>query len=53
MNETLSKGEIIIRICPSTGQPVLAQYEGNNKVLDLHNTSVEEDLQEVLKFLNR
>lgn len=49
--ENLRSGELIIRICPSTKKPVLCEYEGNNRVLDLHNNTLEEDVKEVMSFL--
>jgi hypothetical protein len=51
MAENLIKGEIIIRICPITRKAVLAQYEGNDNVLCLHNDTTEQDTKEVMKFL--
>lgn len=51
MDENLKVGELIIRICPSTKKPVLCEYEGNNRVLDLHNDTLEEDVKEVMNFL--
>ena len=51
MEEKLINGEIIIRICPITRKPVLARYEGNDEVLDLHNDTLEEDINEVMDFL--
>lgn len=49
--EKLQCGELIIRICPITKKPVLCEYEGNNRVLDLHNDTLEEDIKEVMEFL--
>lgn len=50
--ELLQEGERFVRICPHTKKPVVAMYEGNNEVLCLHNPTVEQDLEEVLIFLN-
>lgn len=49
--EKLVSGEIIIRICPSTRKVVLAQYEGDDEVLCLHNDTIQEDVEEVMKFI--
>ena len=51
MNEKLLQGERIIRICPTTKQVVLCEYEGNDNVLDLHNETIAEDIQDVINFL--
>ena len=51
MEENLIRGEIIIRICPITRKAVLAQYEGSDNVLCLHNDTTEQDTEEVMKFL--
>lgn len=50
--ELLQEGECFVRICPHTKKPVVAMYEGDNKVLDLHNPTIEQDLEEVFIFLN-
>lgn len=51
MGEHLKSGDLIIRICPITKKPVLCEYEGDNRVLDLHNETIEEDIKEVMAFL--
>lgn len=51
MEENLKVGDLIIRICPITHKPILCQYEGNDRVLDLHNETIEEDIKEVINFL--
>jgi hypothetical protein len=53
MEEKLVNGEIIIRICPFTEKVVLAQYEGNDEVLCLHNDTIQEDIDEVMKFIKK
>ena len=51
MEENLKVGDLIIRICPKTKKPVLCEFKGNNKVLDLHNDTLEEDVKEVMSLL--
>lgn len=51
MEENLKVGDLIIRICPITRKPILCQYEGNDRVLDLHNETIEQDVKEVINFL--
>lgn len=51
VEEKLQSGELIIRICPITKKPVLCEYEGESRVLDLHNDTLEEDIKEVMEFL--
>lgn len=53
MEEKLVNGEIIIRICPFTEKVVLAVYEGNDEVLCLHNDTIQEDIDEVMKFIKK
>lgn len=49
--EHLIKGDTIIRICPCTKSAVLAIYQGNDQVLDLHNPELEQDTQEAINFI--
>lgn len=49
--EILKSGDLIIRICPITKKPILCEYEGDGRVLDLHNDTIEEDVKEVMNFL--
>lgn len=51
-NEKLSKGEIVIRVCPTTKRVVLAQYCGNDDVVCLHNDTIEEDVRKVLDYIS-
>lgn len=50
--EKLQCGDLIVRVCPATKKVVLCEYEGNGRVLDLHNDTIEEDVKEVMNFLN-
>lgn len=49
--ENLKNGDLIVRVCPITKKVVLCQYEGNDRVLDLHNDTIKEDVKEVMNFL--
>ena len=51
--ETLSKSEYFVRICPITNKPVLAQYLGNDEIIELHNDSVKIDIKEVNQFIKQ
>ena len=51
--EKLQKEEVIVRICPITKKPTLAIYYGNDDVLDLHNETIEQDLEDVMKFIKQ
>lgn len=50
--ESLAINETIIRICPETGRPVVACYEGDDNCLCLHNDTPEEDAQAVQNWLS-
>ena len=51
--ETLTKSEYFVRICPMTNKPVLAQYLGNDEIIELHNDSVNIDIKEVNQFIKQ
>ena len=51
--ETLKKFEFIVRICPITNKPVLAQYFGSDEIIELHNGSVKTDIKEVNQFIKK
>lgn len=51
--EKLQKEEVIVRICPITKKPTLAIYYGNDDVLDLHNETIDQDLEDVMKFIKQ
>lgn len=51
--EKLQREEIIVRICPITKKPTLAIYYGNDNVLDLHNETIEQDFEDVIKFIEQ
>lgn len=54
LSTDLEPGEIIIRICPHTGKPVLTQIiDGYFQTLCLHKDNEEEDLKEIYKWLNQ
>ena len=50
--ELLRKDEIIVRFCPATKSPVLAYYDGDGMCSCLHNDTVEEDMEDVKRWLN-
>ena len=51
--ETLLPGDIIIRICPETHKPVLAQIIERTEVLCLHEDSVDLDIRAVEDWLKQ
>lgn len=51
--EKLQKEEVIVRICPITKKPTLAIYYGNDDVLDLHNETIDQDFEDVMKFIKQ
>ena len=54
LSTDLEPGEIIIRICPHTGKPVLTQIiDDHFQTLCLHQDNEEEDLKEIYKWINK
>ena len=51
--DALTKSEYFIRIRPITNKPVLAQYLGNDEIIELHNDSIKIDIREVTKFIKQ
>ena len=49
----LTPGETLIRVCPATKRVVLAIYQGDNEVLDLHNPEVDQDVQDAINFVKQ
>ena len=50
--ELLKKDELLIRYCPATKHPVLVYYDGDGMCSCLHNDTVEEDMEDVKRWLN-
>lgn len=51
-NEHLAVNEVLVRICPDTGHPVLVCHNGEGECLCLHNDTVEEDAVDVNLWLS-
>ncbi len=47
----LMPNELLVRICPSTKQPVLICHSGDGYAVCLHNDTVEEDIEDVKIWL--
>ena len=50
-SELLKKDELLIRYCPATKHPVLVYYDGDGMCSCLHNDTVEEDMEDVKRWL--
>ncbi len=50
--ELLMPGEVLVRICPDTGRPVLVCHDGNGQCTCLHNETVAEDAADVRLWLS-
>lgn len=50
-NGHLFTGELLVRICPDTGHPVLVCHDGEGQCLCLHNETIEEDGVDVEEWL--
>lgn len=50
--ELLKTDELLIRYCPATKHPVLVYYDGDGMCSCLHNDTVEEDMEDVKRWLN-
>ena len=49
--ELLKQNEILVRFCPATKSPVLVYYDGDGMCSCLHNDTVEEDMEDVKRWL--
>ena len=45
--ELLAPSEVLVRVCPDTGHPVLVCHDGQGQCSCLHNETVEEDAVDV------
>ena len=50
--ELLAPSEVLVRICPDTGHPVLVCHDGRGQCSCLHNETVEEDAVDVKLWLS-
>ena len=50
--ELLKQNEILVRFCPATKSPVLVYYDGDGMCSCMHNDTVEEDMEDVKRWLN-
>lgn len=50
--ELLAPNEVLVRICPATGHPVLVCHDGQGQCSCLHNDTVEEDAVDVQLWLS-
>ncbi|WP_018667218.1 hypothetical protein [Bacteroides gallinarum] len=49
--ELLAPSEVLVRVCPDTGHPVLVCHNGQGQCSCLHNETVEEDAVDVKLWL--
>lgn len=50
--ELLAPSEVLVRVCPDTGHPVLVCHDGRGQCSCLHNETVEEDAVDVKLWLS-
>lgn len=50
--EQLAPSEVLVRVCPDTGHPVLVCHDGQGQCSCLHNETVEEDAADVILWLS-
>lgn len=50
--EQLAPNEVLVRVCPDTGHPVLVCHDGQGQCSCLHNETVEEDAADVILWLS-
>ena len=50
--EWLQPGEVLVRVCPDTGRPVLVCHDGEGQCTCLHNETVAEDAADVRLWLS-
>lgn len=50
--ELLAPSEVLVRVCPDTGHPVLVCHDGQGQCSCLHNETVEEDAADVKLWLS-
>lgn len=50
--ELLAPNEVLVRVCPDTGHPVLVCHDGQGQCSCLHNETVEEDAADVKLWLS-
>lgn len=50
--EQLQPGEVLVRVCPDTGHPVLVCHDGEGQCTCLHNETVAEDAADVRLWLS-
>lgn len=50
--EHLATNEVLVRICPDTGHPILVCHDGQGQCSCLHNETVEEDAVDVKLWLS-
>lgn len=50
--EQLQPGEVLVRVCPDTGHPVLVCHDGEGQCTCLHNKTVAEDAADVRLWLS-
>lgn len=50
--EQLHPSEVLVRICPDTGHPVLVFHDGEGRCACLHNETIEEDFADVKLWLS-
>lgn len=50
--EQLQPGEVLVRVCPDTGHPVLVCHDGEGQCTCLHNETIAEDAIDVKLWLS-